>query len=241
MKKSTAVLSGALLLLAACKSSETKMEANSITKKYSRPAPEVMSALTMALTSLDLRIEEDRHDALGGTMIAQRANKEPVKVNVKSIDETSTQVTIAVGEGDRNLADIIHSQTAKNLGTGTAKSSFYGGSRWEQVYDTTLARCIMAAERATETLGFAVTSRDIHESVADMMARRGTSTILLHFEAVPTAPAPGQPPPPVGGGAMPSDKRGQVKISFVVGTSRTEDNEETLQRLRNEFDRLIRQ
>src|SRR4029079_1019257 len=132
MKKSTAMLSGALLLLAACKSSETKVEANSITKRYSRPAPEVMSALTMALTSLDLRIEEDRHDALGGTMTAQRANKEAVKVNVKSIDETSTQVTIGVGEGDRNLADIIHSQTAKNLGSGTAKSSFYGGSRWEQ-------------------------------------------------------------------------------------------------------------
>jgi len=242
MNKSMALMSGALLLLlGACKTSETKLEANSITKRYARPAPEVMSALTMALTSLDLRIEEDRHDALGGTMTAQRANKEPIKVNVRSIDETSTQVTISVGEGDRNLADIIHSQTAKNLGTGTAKSSFYGGSRWEQVYDTTLARCIMAAERATEALGFSVTSRDIHETVADMMGRRGTSTILLHFEAVPTAPAPGQPPPLVGGGTMPSDKRGQVKVSFVVGTSRTEDNEETLQRLRNEFDRLIRQ
>ena len=40
---------------------------------------------------------------------------------------------------------------------------------------------------------------------------------------------------------MPSDKRGQVKVSFVVGTSRSEDNDETLQRLRGDFDRLIRQ
>jgi Protein of unknown function (DUF3568) len=243
MNKSMALLSGALLLLGACKTSETKVEANSITKRYARPAPEVMSALTMALTSLDLRIEEDRHDALGGTMTAARANKDQVKVNVKSIDETSTQVTVAVGEGDRNLSDIIHSQIAKNLGTGTAKSSFYGGSRWEQVYDTSLARCIMAGERACEAGGFTVTNRDIHETVADMMARRGTSTVLLHFEAVPvpSVAQPGQAPPPVGGGTMPSDKRSQVKVSFVVGTSRTEDNEETLQRLRNEFDRLIRQ
>jgi hypothetical protein len=244
MNKSMALLSGALVLfLGACKSSETKVEANSITKRYARPAPEVMSALTMALTSLDLRIEEDRHDALGGTMTAARANKDQVKVNVKSIDETSTQVTVGVGEGDRNLSDIIHSQIAKNLGTGTAKSSFYGGSRWEQVYDTSLARCIMAGERASEAVGFTVTNRDIHESVADLMARRGNSTVLLHFEAVPAATAaqPGQPPPPVGGGNMPSDKRSQVKVSFVVGTSRSEDNEETLQRLRNEFDRLIRQ
>jgi hypothetical protein len=242
MNKSMALLSGALvLLLGACKTSESKLEANSIMKRYARPAPEVMSALTMALTSLDLRIEEDRHDALGGQVIASRANKDPIKVNVKSVDETSTQVTVSVGEGDRNLADIIHSQIAKNLGTGTAKSSFYGGSRWEQVYDTSLARCIMAAERACETLGFTVTNREIHETVADLMARRGVSTALLHFEAVPTAPTPGQPPPLVGGGGMPSDKRGQVKVSFVVGTSRNEDNEDILQRLRNEFDRLIRQ
>jgi hypothetical protein len=242
MNKSTALMCGALLLLGACKSSESKQEANAITKRYGRPAPDVMSALTMALTSLDLRIEEDRHDALGGTMVASRANKDKVNVNVKSIDETSTQVTVGVGEGDRNLADIIHSQIAKNLGTGTARSSFFGGSRWEQVYESSLARCIVAAERACDTLGFTVTHRDIHESVADLMARRGSSTILLHFEAVPSAaPAPGQPAPPVGGGGVPTDKRGQVKVSFIVGTSRTEENEETLQRLRNEFDRLVRQ
>src|SRR5262249_49263843 len=148
---------GALLLLGACKSNESKVEANSITKRYSRPTPEVQSALTMALTSLDLRIEEDRHDNLGGTTTAVRANKEPVKVNVKSIDETTTQVTVSVGEGDRNLADIIHSQIAKNLGTGTARSSFYGGNRWEQTLDSSLARCIVAAERACDTLGFNVT------------------------------------------------------------------------------------
>jgi hypothetical protein len=241
MNKSTALLSVALLLLGACKSTDSKVEANSITKKYARPAPEVMSAITMALTSLDLRIEEDRHDALGGTMTAARANKEPVRVKVESIDETSTSVTVGVGEGDRNLADIIHAQIGKNLGTGTAKTSFFGGSRWEQVYDTSLARCIMAAERACEALNYTVTSRDIHEMIADLMARRGTSTILLHFDAVPAGPpVPGQPAPPINGG-IPSDKRTQVKVSFIVGTSRTEDNEETLGRLRGEFDRLIRQ
>jgi hypothetical protein len=241
MNKSMAILSGALLLLGACKSSDTKAEANAITKRYGRPATEVVSALSMALTSLDLRIEEDRHDALGGHLTAVRANRDQVKVDVKSIDETSTQVAVVVGEGDRNLADIVHAQLAKNLGTGTAKSSFYGGSRWEQVYNSSLARCVVAAERACESSGFTVTNRDIHESVADMMARRGTATILLHFESAPTAPAPGQAAPPVGGGGVPSDRQGQVKVSFVVGTSKTEDNEEILQRLRTEFDRLIRQ
>lgn len=244
MNKTMALLSGALLLLAACKTTDSKAEANSVVRKYNRPAPEVMTALTSALSSLDLRIQEDRHDALGGTLTAVRATGDTVKVNVKSIDETSAQVSVGVGEGDRNMADIIHAQIAKNLGTGTAKTSFYGGSRWEQTYDNSLARCIVAAERACEVLGFTVTNRDIHENMADLMARRGASSILLHFETAAPQPganggaAPAQPP--VSGG-VPSDKRGQVKVSFVVGTMRNDDNEEILQRLKNEFDRLVRQ
>jgi len=241
MNRSMTFLSGALMLLGACKSYDAKSDANSASRRFNRPAPEVLSSVTAALASLDLRIEEDRHDALGGDLIAVRATKEPVKVNVKSIDDTSSQVTVSVGTGDRNLADIILTQVAKNLGTGTAKTSFYGGSRWEQVYESSLARCIVAAERACETLGFSVTNRDIHENVADLMARRGSSSILLHFEAVPAGAAPGQTPQPPAGAGVPSDHRGQVKVSFVAGTMRTEENEEILQRVRNEFDRLVRQ
>lgn len=173
-------------------------------------------------------------------MSAVRATKEAVKVSVRSVDETTTQVTVTVGDGDRNLADIVHSQVAKSLGTGTAKTSFYGGSRWEQAYDSSLARCIVAAERACEATGFTVSNRDIHESSADLMARRGSSSILLHFEAAPAGAAPGAPQTPAANG-VPSDKRGQVKVSFVVGTMRTEENEEILQRVRNEFDRMVRQ
>jgi hypothetical protein len=245
--KSMALLSGFLLLLGACKlfdSGSAKADANSVVRRYNRPATEVLPAITAALTSLDLRIEEDRHDALGGELTAVRATKDPVKVLVKSIDETSSQVTISVGYGDRNLADILHTQVAKNLGTGTAKTSFYGGNRWEQTYDSSLARCIVAAERACEALGFTVTNRDIHESSADLMARRGPSSmILLHFEAVAPQTQTGgtQNPPPAANGGVPSDKRGQVKVSFIVGTMRSDEHEEILQRLKNEFDRLVRQ
>jgi hypothetical protein len=241
MKKMMALLSGALVLLGACKSSDVKSEANSITRRYSRPSPEVFAALTTALSSLDLRIEQDRHDALGGELTAVRATREPIRVSVKSVDEQTSQVTVFVGDGDRNLADVIHSQIAKNLGSGTAKSSFYGGSRYEQVYDTSLARCIVAAERACESLNYTITSRDIHETMADLMARRGPASVLLHFETAPAPLQPGQTQPPANGGGLPSDRRGQVKISFVVGTQRNEENEEILQRLRAEFDRLIRQ
>src|SRR6185436_3308337 len=178
--------------------SGSKTEANAVTRRYARPAPDVWTAVTSSLQGLDLRIEEDRHDALGGKLKGVRATGDEVIVKVKSIDEQNAQVSVAVEEGDRNMAEIIHSQIAKNLGSGTAKSSFYGGNKVEQTYDASLARCIMAAERACEAVGFSVTNRDIHENWADLMARRaGSSTVLMHLETSQEKdPAkPGTPPP----------------------------------------------
>jgi len=245
MHKTTLGLSGALLLLAACSAfdSGSKTEANAVVRRYARPAPELWTAVTAALQGLELRIEEDRHDALGGKLRGVRATGDEIIVSVKSIDEQSAQASVAVEKGDRNMAEIIHSQIAKNLGAGSAKTSFYGGNRAEQTYDSSLARCVMAAERACEAVGFSVTNRDIHESWADLMARRaGSATILVHLETTQAEKdkAPGAPPPATNGTGVPSDKREKVKVSFIVGTMRSDDNEEVLQRLRQEFDRILR-
>jgi hypothetical protein len=240
-------LSGALLLLlGACSAfdSGSKGEANAVSRNYSRPTPVVWNAMTAALQGLDLRIEEDHHDALGGKLTAVRATGDEVSVKVRSIDEQNASVNVVVEKGDRNMADIVHGQIAKNLGTGSAKTSFYGGNRLEATYEASLARCVMAAERACEAIGFTVTNRDIHENWADLMARRsGASTVLIHVEApLPEQKPPsGQPAPANGGGTgVPSDKKTQVKVSFIVGTMRTEDNEEILGRLKQEFDRILR-
>jgi len=143
------------------------------------------------------------------------------------------------------MAEIIHSQIAKNLGSGSAKTSFYGGNRVEQTYEASLARCVMAAERACEAIGYSMTNRDIHEYWADLMARRATSsTVLIHLETPQPqekAPAAGQPPPAANGSSgVPSDKKAQVKVSFIVGTMQTEDNQEILNRLKQEFERILR-
>jgi hypothetical protein len=247
MMKSMVLLCGTLLMLGACKSSESKAQANAVVRRYNRPAPEVWSAVTSALQSLDLRIDEGRHDALGGQLTGTRATGDAVQVDVKSIDETTAQVSVAVEDGNRNMADIIHSQIGKYLGTSTAKTGFYGGNRWEGTYDTSLARAIMAAERAFEAMGFAVSNREIKETSADLMARRpGTQAILLHLESGPTGqPAAGQPAagqPPANGGARPpaSEKAGPLKVAIIVGTSRSEDNEEILQRFKTEFERFLK-
>jgi hypothetical protein len=255
MRKTLTGLSGALvLLLGACSwfDSGSKTEANAVMKRYSRPATDVWTAVTSALQGLDLRIEEDKHDALGGKLRGVRATGDEVVVKVKSVDEQNSQVSVAVEEGDRNMAEIIHSQISKNLGAGSAKSSFYGGNRVEQTYDASLARCVMAAERACEAVGFSVTNRDIHENWADLMARRaGSSSVLIHLETPQQEGKPGaqqekQPgaQPPAngnsGGTGVPSDKQAKVKVSFIVGTMRNEDNEEVLNRLRQEFERILR-
>lgn len=252
MHKTLMGLSGALALLSACSwfDSDSKVEANAVTRRYSRPAQDVWNAVTSSFQSLDLRIEEDRHDALGGKLRGVRATGDEVIVTVKSIDENNAQASVAVEEGDRNMADLIHSQIAKNLGAGSAKTGFWGGNKHEQTYETSLARAIMAAERAAEAAGFTVTNRDIHEMWADLIARRGGggSTVLIHMEAADgqqsrQGQAQGQQPAQPGangGSGLPSDRKTQVKVSFIVGTMRSEDNQEVLNRIRQEFERILR-
>lgn len=240
MMKSMVLMCGTLILLGACKSSESKAEANAVIRRYNRPSPEVWTAVNSALQSLDLRIEEGRHDSLGGELTGTRATGDEVRVGVTSIDETSAQVAVSVEDGNRNMAEIIHAQIGKYLGTSTAKTGFYGGNRWEGTYDTTLARAIMAGERAFESMGFAVSNREIRETSADLMGRRpGSSAILLHLESMGLAPAPAAP----ANGARPptaAEKTGQVKVGIVVGTTRSEDNEEILQRMKTEFERFLK-
>jgi hypothetical protein len=249
MQKTTMTgLSGALLvLLGACGAfdSGSKTDVNAVVRRYARPAPDVWNGVTAALQGLDLRIEEDQHDSLGGKLRGVRATGDEVIVKVKSLDEQNSQVSVAVEEGDRNMAEIIHSNIAKNLGTGSAKTSFYGGNRIEATYDASLARCVMAAERACEASGYTVTNRDIHENWADLMARRAaSSTVLIHLETPQPQEkaAPGQEAPKGanGGTGVPSDRKAQVKVSFIVGTMRSEENEEVLNRLRQEFERILR-
>ena len=133
MQKTTMTgLAGALvLLLGACsafESSSSKADANAVVRRYSRPSTEVWNAVTSALQSLDLRIEEDQHDSLGGKLRGVRATGDEVIVKVKSLDEQNSQASVAVAEGDRNMAEIIHSQIAKNLGSGSAKRRVSGCS-----------------------------------------------------------------------------------------------------------------
>jgi len=212
-------------------------DANAVDRKYPRSQQDVWAAVTDAMESLDLRVESDKHDALGGTLIARRANNDRVVVMTRCLDEHSTHVAVSIGSGERNLAEIVHSNIGRTLGIASAKSGFFGGNQTERTYDAGVAKCVIAAERVAEEMNLDVTHRDIRDQYAEVVCRKsGSGPILIRMEPAdrPAADRNGAEPKRDGEGA------GKTRVTFVTGTSRSEENEALLQRVRSEFERLLR-
>ncbi|HXG60778.1 MAG TPA: DUF3568 family protein [Planctomycetota bacterium] len=211
--------------------------ANAAVRRYPRSTEDVWSAVAAAMQSLDLRIESDRHDALGGELVARRANDERVSVRARSLDEASTQVTVSVGAGDRNLAEIVQNHIGRHLGgAGVARTGFFGGSTLERSYDANVAKAVIAAERAAEELGLEITHRDIRDASAEVVARKaGVGPVLVRVE---TAARNGDARR--NGDRAADAERGPVRVTFVAGTRRSEENEALLQDLRTSFERFLR-
>lgn len=91
------------------------VDANMVERKYRKPAPEVWEAVTRAIRELDLTIQTNKHDALGGEMTARRATGEQIKVTAKSLDAETTQVKVTVGEGDPDLAAIVQQRIGERV------------------------------------------------------------------------------------------------------------------------------
>lgn len=213
--------------------------ANAAVRRYPRSTEDVWSAVAAAMQSLDLRIESDRHDALGGELVARRASDERVVVRARSLDEASTQVTVSVGTGDRNLAEIVQNHIGRHLGgAGVARTGFFGGSTLERSYEANVAKAVIAAERAAEELGLEITHRDIRDASAEVVARKaGVGPVLIRVE---TAAAARNGDARRNGDRAADAERGPVRVTFVAGTRRSEENETLLQDLRTSFERFLR-
>lgn len=192
-------------------------EANSVSRRYAKPAPEVWEAVTGAMRDLDLTIETSRHDALGGDLTARRANKEKVLVEARSVDLGSTQVRVAVGQGDANLAEIVQHKIGERLGA--ARSRLAGGSSLEGVYDVTLFKAMNAAQKAAEALNLSVAHRELEESAAQLDVRRADGT-----------PAQFR---------MERGEKDRTKVTFTVGNARSPEHQGLAERLKAEFERAL--
>lgn len=95
---------------------------NAVERVYGRPASALFDVVAATLKSYDLKIESDRHDELGGDIVALRADGHKVTAKITSLDQDHTQVSIRVAPGNRNLAEMIHQRILERLGLGGAKS-----------------------------------------------------------------------------------------------------------------------
>lgn len=90
---------------------------NTVEKMYDVTPPRLIEVVTASLQSYELTVETDRHDDLGGEIVARRADGSKVTAKVTARDEASSEVSIRVAPGNKNLAEMIHSRIAEKVAT----------------------------------------------------------------------------------------------------------------------------
>ena len=88
---------------------------NTVDRVYGRPAAEMVSVVERSLRSLDLKMESEQHDNLGGEAVALRATGQKVTVTTKALDADRCTLSVRVEPGDRNLATLVHDRITTNL------------------------------------------------------------------------------------------------------------------------------
>ncbi len=81
---------------------------------YGIPLADIWPITLAAVESLQLRIDRQNVDGLGGSIEARRADGTPVQVQLKPVGERSTRINVRVGVlGDRAQSERIH-RTIRN-------------------------------------------------------------------------------------------------------------------------------
>ena len=84
---------------------------------YGIPLADVWPRALAAVESLQLHIDKQHLDGLGGDIEARRADGTPVRVHLTPQGEYSTSVSVRVGNlGDREQSERIHRTIRKQLG-----------------------------------------------------------------------------------------------------------------------------
>ncbi len=191
---------------------------NTVDRKYGKGAEDVRAAAASALKDQDLHIESDRHDNLGGEIIARRAGGDKVTVQIRSLDAKSSDVSVRVDPGNRNMADLIHEKIADKLGLKEAKPAFFGGNSVEGTYSSALEACVSAAEGACRKLDLTVTNRQIDAASAVVDAReQNSSPVQFRMKKVDDG----------------------TKVTFIAGREKSDAMKGLAERMKAEFDRHL--
>ncbi|HYE98785.1 MAG TPA: DUF3568 family protein [Planctomycetota bacterium] len=159
MRKSLILTAALVLAAAACKSESGVFSerdfgtgANTVERTYAMPTDKVFDASLEAVKAMDLRVVEDRRDALGGRIVAERADGRKVTVSLRSPREKTTSVDVRVDPGDRPMAERIHESIADKAGLGKVSTGLFGDASRTATYDADVERARQAAERAARSL-----------------------------------------------------------------------------------------
>lgn len=201
--------------------SDAKAADKPVERQYGKPSEKVWEATLSALKSFDLKIDVDRHDDLGGEIIARRADGRRVTANVASVDKTTTKVAIRADRTTPEAAAQIHERIAEKLGMGEAKSALFGGNSLDGTYATDFAGALAAAERSCKALGFVVTAKESHDTWAQLDARTADST-PLRFRM-----------------DRRDDRGTPTGVKFVAGRGKTDDSKSLVSQMKAEFDRQV--
>jgi len=120
----TGILLTAVLLSAGCEPGAPSVPAtrdlgtglNTVDREYARPPADLVEAALRALPALELKVESEKRDALGGEIVARRATGSKVTVVVKGAAPGTCSVSVRVDPGDRNLANLVHDRIALEPG-----------------------------------------------------------------------------------------------------------------------------
>jgi len=88
---------------------------NTIERTYGRAPADLVSVVQRSLLALDLRIDSERHDNLGGEIVAIRATGQKITVTLKGLESSRSSVSVRVEPGDRDLANLVHDKITEHL------------------------------------------------------------------------------------------------------------------------------
>jgi len=218
MNKLMAVATLAALSLASCAGNDLGSGANTIAREYAKPASEIWSASLRSTEEANLTLRSERHDKMGGEIVACRANGDEVLIDVISLTENTSRVSVRVGPGDRNLANVLQERIAEKAGLGAAKTGPFGGNSVQATYGADVPAAVASARRALSALGVNSTAEELHAASATLDGRLKDSTpVRIRLE---------------------KSEELQTRVTFIAGNEKNDDNRHFAQKMKEEFERL---
>jgi hypothetical protein len=207
------------LLLVSCQENDLGSGTNTIVREYAKPAPDAWSAAHKSAEAAGLTVTSDKHDQFGGELVARRANGCEVRIEVKSIDDRTSRVSVRVEPGDRDLAKLIHERIAGKAGLGTATPSRFGGNWLKASYRADLPSCVTSAHHTFSALRVTPTSEETH-ATSTLLDGRLKDSIPVRIRIEKLDPQNSQ-------------------VTFIAGDDGSDDNKALAQRMKDEFEKSI--